>query len=203
MRIIGLTGGIAAGKSQVSSILKELGATIIDADIVAREIVQVGLPAWKQIKDQFGEEYLLANGEIDRKKLGKLVFSDKKALEKLNDITHPAIKESIDHRIDKLKDQGYNGVLVLDVALLLENGWETMVDEVWVVHAPVEHRVERLMARDNLSKEEALRRINSQMSQQERLGKAHKIIYNTSSFAHIRKQVEDIWNRIIKENNGV
>ena len=138
MKIIGLTGGIATGKSQVSSILSELGAIIIDADIVSREVVQKGLPAWQQIKDVFGEEYLLSNGELNRKKLGELVFSDPNALNKLNRITHPAIRAKIEDRINNLKAQGYEGIIVVDAALLLETGWETMVDQVWVVDAPIE-----------------------------------------------------------------
>ena len=202
MKVVGLTGGIAAGKSQVSSMLQELGAIIIDADAVAREIVQKGLPAWKQIKDGFGEEYLLPNGEIDREKLGELVFSHVNALARLNDITHPAIKDSIENRINKLKAQGYNGVVVVDAALLLEKGWETMVDEVWVVDAPTEQRIERLMARNRLSKDQALKRINSQMSQQERNDKAHWIILNSSDIDDLRKQVELIWNVTLREFYG-
>ena len=114
MKIIGLTGGIATGKSQVSSMLSELGAIIIDADIVAREVVQKGLPAWQQIKDEFGQEYLLSNGELNRKKLGKLVFTNPDALAKLNSITHPAIKGRIEDRINNLKAQGYEGIIVVD-----------------------------------------------------------------------------------------
>lgn len=200
MRVVGLTGGIAVGKSQVSSILGGLGAEIIDADIVAREIVKKGQPAWDKIRDRFGEEYLMENGEIDRKKLGKLVFSNKEALEELNHITHPAIKESIDEKISRLREQGYNGVVVVDAALLLEKGWETTMDEVWVVHAPKEQRIERLMARDNLTRDEALKRINSQMSQDEKLRRAHRIIYNESGMDSIEKQVGEIWNQILIEN---
>ncbi|NLI60426.1 MAG: dephospho-CoA kinase [Clostridiales bacterium] len=199
MRIIGLTGGIAAGKSQVSSMLMELGAVIIDADIVAREIVKKGLPAWKEIRDEFGEEYLLPDGEINRKKLGELVFSHADALAKLNDITHPAIKASIENSIDHLIAEDYQGIVVVDAALLLEKGWETMVDEVWVVDAPVEKTIERLMVRNNLSREQALSRINSQMSRQQRIDKADKIIYNNWDISSLREQVEENWYRVLKE----
>jgi len=201
MKIIGLTGGIATGKSQVSSILSELGAIIIDADIVSREVVQKGLPAWQQIKDVFGEEYLLSNGELNRKKLGELVFSDPNALNKLNRITHPAIRAKIEDRINNLKAQGYEGIIVVDAALLLETGWETMVDQVWVVDAPIEKRIERLMNRDNLTRDQALSRINSQMSQQERIAKADKIIYNNSDIDSLEKQVLRIWNETLEEIN--
>jgi len=201
MKIIGLTGGIATGKSQVSSMLSELGAIIIDADIVAREVVQKGLPAWQQIKDEFGQEYLLSNGELNRKKLGKLVFTNPDALAKLNSITHPAIKGRIEDRINNLKAQDFKGVVVVDAALLLETGWETMVDQVWVVDAPIEKRIERLMIRDNFTRDQALSRINSQMSQQERIAKADKIIYNNSDIDSLREQVQRIWNETLKEIN--
>lgn len=199
MRIIGLTGGIATGKSQVSSILSELGAMVIDADIVAREVVQKGLPAWQQLKDTFGEEYFLSNGELNRRKLGQLVFSHPDELAKLNSITHPAIKAKIEERINDLKVQGYNGIVVVDAALLLEAGWETMVDQVWVVDAPIEKRIERLMNRDNLTRDQALSRINSQMSQQERIAKADKIIYNNSNIDSLKEQVLRIWHETLKE----
>jgi|LSQX01.1.fsa_nt_gb dephospho-CoA kinase len=202
MKIIGLTGGIATGKSQVSSMLSELGAIIIDADIVAREVVQKGLPAWQQIKDEFGQEYLLSNGELNRKKLGKLVFTNPDALAKLNSITHPAIKGRIEDRINNLKAQDFKGVVVVDAALLLETGWETMVDQVWVVDAPMEKRIERLMIRDNFTRDQALSRINSQMSQQERIAKADKIIYNNSDIDSLREQVQRIWNETLKEINS-
>lgn len=199
MKIIGLTGGIATGKSQVSSILSELGAMVIDADIVAREVVQKGLPAWQQLKDTFGEEYFLSNGELNRRKLGQLVFSHPSELDKLNSITHPAIKAKIEERINDLKVQGYNGIVVVDAALLLEAGWETMVDQVWVVDAPIEKRIERLMNRDNLTRDQALSRINSQMSQQERIAKADKIIYNNSNIDSLKEQVLRIWHETLKE----
>ncbi|NLY60148.1 MAG: dephospho-CoA kinase [Clostridiales bacterium] len=202
MKIIGLTGGIATGKSQVSSILSQLGAIIIDADKVAREIVQKGLPAWQQIRDEFGEEYLLPNGEINRKKLGELVFSHPDALAKLNNITHPAIKARIEDQINHLKAQGYKGLVVVDAALLLETGWETMVDQVWVVDVSMEKRIERLMARDGLTRDQALSRINSQMSQQERIAKADIIIYNNSDINSLKEQVQRLWDQTQTEIVG-
>ena len=198
MRIIGLTGGIAAGKSQVSRILSELGAIIIDADVIAREIVEKGTSTWEEIRDEFGEEYFLADGSLNRKKLGKLVFSDKHALRKLTDITHPAIRNSIISRLDELKTQDYKGVVVVDAALLLEVGWDDLVDEVWVVDAPLEIRITRLMDRDGLSREEALNRINSQMTQEEKNEKADKIIKNESNMDNLEKQVERALEHTLK-----
>ena len=198
MRIIGLTGGIAAGKSQVSRILSELGAIIIDADVIAREIVEKGTSTWEEIRDEFGEEYFLADGSLNRKKLGKLVFSDKHALRKLNDITHPAIRNSIISRLDELKTQDYKGVVVVDAALLLEVGWDDLVDEVWVVDAPLKTRLSRLMDRDGLSREEALNRINSQMTQERKNEKADRIIKNEFNIDHLEKQVELAWEHTLR-----
>ncbi|NLJ41105.1 MAG: dephospho-CoA kinase [Clostridiales bacterium] len=198
MKVIGLTGGIASGKSLVSSILGDLGAIIIDADIIAREVVKKGSPTWDRIKEHFGVEYLLPNYEIDRKKLGQFVFSHAYALEELNRITHPAIMETIKEKINDLKNDGYNGIVVVDAALLLEKEWGFPVDEVWVVDAPTEQRIERLMARDHLSKEEALKRISSQMDRYKRHEKAHWIILNSTSFEDLKKQIEFLWGVIIK-----
>ena len=113
---------------------------VIDADIVAREVVQKGLPAWQQLKDDLVKSTFYQNGELNRRKLGQLVFSHPDELAKLNSITHPAIKAKIEERINDLKVQGYNGIVVVDAALLLEAGWETMVDQVWVVDAPIREK---------------------------------------------------------------
>ena len=198
MRIIGLTGGIAAGKSQVSRILSGLGAIIIDADAIAREIVEIGTATWEKIRDEFGKEYLQADGSLNRRKLGKLVFSDKNALKKLNEITHPAIRKCIMCRLEELKTQDYKGVVVVDAALLLDVGWDDLIDEVWVVDAPLKTRLSRLMDRDGLSREEALNRINSQMTQERKNEKADRIIKNEFNIDHLEKQVELAWEHTLR-----
>lgn len=105
MKIIGLTGGIATGKTTVAKMLADFGAVVIDADVIARKIMEKGMPVWEKVKETFGDEYLMDNGEIDRKKLGELVFTNRKALKKLNAITHPAIRQEIQLEIDKLSSE--------------------------------------------------------------------------------------------------
>ncbi|HZJ82832.1 MAG TPA: dephospho-CoA kinase [Clostridia bacterium] len=201
MKVIGLTGGIAAGKSKASSILLDLGALVIDADRIGRRILEKGSPAWKQVKDNFGEQYLLPGGEVDRRKLGELVFSHPPSLAMLNEITHPIIKESIETQINQLKAEGYEGMIVVEAALLLEKGWETITDEVWVVDAPKGHRIERIMVRDKLPREEAINRINSQMSQEEKIRRAHRVIYNKTDINNMEKQIKEIWKEVQGDKN--
>nr|PZN07956.1 MAG: dephospho-CoA kinase [Caldicoprobacter oshimai] len=193
MKVIGLTGGIACGKSTVSKMLADLGAAVIDADMVAREIMKKGTPVWQRIKETFGDQYLLPDGEIDRKKLGELVFANPEALKKLNSITHPAIQHQVLSEIDRLKSRGGYKAVVVDAALLIEAGWCDMVDEVWLVVADRETQIERLMKRNGLTRQQALNRINSQMDQDIKRRYADRIIDNSHEMEHTRKQVEQLW----------
>lgn len=197
MKVIGLTGGIATGKSTVSCMLRSLGAIIIDADLVAREIVEIGKPAWQEIKKKFGAEYLMPNGTIDRKKLGRLVFSNDKALEQLNGITHPYIRREIIEKIQRLGEEGKYRVVVIDAALLIETGWFDIVDEVWLVTADKEVQIGRLMNRDALTRQQALARVNSQMDQNRKKRYANKIIDNSFDIEYTRKQVEQLWDGLL------
>ncbi|MCX7781393.1 MAG: dephospho-CoA kinase [Negativicutes bacterium] len=196
MYIIGLTGGIASGKSTVSKQLGELGAYVVDADQIARDIVQPGEPAWKEIQRQFGPEILLADGSINRKKLGEIVFSDSEAREKLNRITHPRIELAALQAIEKAKAEGYN-IAVLDVPLLIESGWQRLVDAVWVVYTDRETQLLRLMNRDNLTREAALSRIRSQMSLDEKKNYADIVIDNSGGHKDTRRQVLAAWKAIL------
>lgn len=193
MKVIGLTGGIACGKSTVSKILAELGAAVIDADMIAREVMRKGTPVWQEVKETFGDEYLLPDGEIDRKKLGELVFSNPEALKKLNSITHPAIQKRVLSEIERLKLMSCYKAVVVDAALLIEAGWYDMVDEVWLVVADREAQIERLMKRNGLTRQQALNRINSQMAQEIKMRYADKIIDNSDGLEYTRKQVEQLW----------
>ncbi|MBM7582192.1 dephospho-CoA kinase [Caldicoprobacter guelmensis] len=193
MKIIGLTGGIACGKSTVSKILAELGAAVIDADMIAREVMRKGTPVWQEVKETFGDEYLQPDGEIDRKKLGELVFSNPEALKKLNSITHPAIQKRVLSEIERLKLMSCYKAVVVDAALLIEAGWYDMVDEVWLVVADREAQIERLMKRSGLTRQQALNRINSQMAQEIKMRYADKIIDNSDGLEYTRKQVEQLW----------
>jgi len=196
MKTIGLTGGIATGKSTVSAMLRELGAIILDADVIGRELMAPGQPAWEKVRERFGNEYLMPDGQIDRQKLGRLVFSDSSALKDLNDITHPLIKEYVGKELERLRKEGFQGIVVIDAALLFEAGWADIVDEVWVVTADSQTQIERLMKRNHYSREEAINRINSQMSQEEKVAKADKVIDNSSSIDDTLRQVKALWQEL-------
>ena len=153
MLVIGLTGGIGTGKSEVSRILRELGAAVIDADRVGHEAYRAGSPIWRELVATLGEGILTAAGEIDRRRLGAIVFGDREALAKLNAIMHPKMAEMMEEEIGEFRRRGTE-VVVVDAALLLEAGWDSLVEEVWVAYAPEEKVVDWLHRRNNLSEEE-------------------------------------------------
>lgn len=196
MKVIGLTGGIASGKSTVSKMLVDLGAAVIDADRIAREVMKKGTPVWQKVREAFGDEYLLPNGEIDRKKLGEFVFSNDKALKTLNSITHPAIYDEILSEIERLKAKGQSKAIVVDAALLIEAGLCDIVDEVWLVVVDRESQIMRLMRRNGLTRQQALNRINSQMDQDMKKRYADRVIDNSYDVEHIRKQVKQLWEEL-------
>ncbi|ORX23545.1 dephospho-CoA kinase [Thermoanaerobacterium sp. PSU-2] len=198
MKVIGLTGGIASGKSTVSSILKSLGAVIIDADVVSREIMIKGTDTYNILVSVFGREILRKDGEIDRRKLGNLVFADKEKLNKLNEITHPEIIKRIKDIIEEERKKGKEKAIVLDAALLIEMKLFNMVDEVWLVVVDKKTQIRRLMKRDNLSYKDALNRIKSQMSIEDKMKYADFIINNCKDFNAIKRQVELLWGRFSK-----
>jgi len=193
--IIGLTGGIASGKSTISKILKDLGAHIIDADIIARKVVGKGQKAYNKIVQSFGEEILQDDGELNRKKLGDIVFSDKTKLDLLNRITHPEIISSIDEEISCVKAKGYK-MIVLDAAILLELGLQNMVDSVWLVVVSKETQVKRLMERDKLSLDEAEKRINSQLKNEEKIKYADQIIGNEKTIEEVKEDVVKLFSNL-------
>ncbi|GAQ25931.1 dephospho-CoA kinase [Tepidanaerobacter syntrophicus] len=197
MTVIGLTGGIASGKSTVTALLKEKGAVIIDADKIAREIMSKGEPAWFEVLNYFGDEILNDDrSDIDRKKLAHIVFSDKAKLEVLNNITHPKIIEEIKRQVEEYKKAGKK-IIVIDAALLIETGLDKIADEVWVVAANEDIQLQRLMAREkDITKDEALKRIKSQMPLAEKLKFADRVIDNNSSIEETKKQVDKMWTKI-------
>ncbi|MGI6188805.1 MAG: dephospho-CoA kinase [Clostridiales bacterium] len=197
MIIIGLTGGIASGKTTVAKMLADLGAVIIDADVVARRVMAKGMPVWERVRETFGKEYMTDNGDIDRKKLGELVFADRKALEKLNAITHPVIRWEILQEINRLASKKCCQVVVVDAALLIEAGWTEIADEVWLVVADKETQINRLRQRNGLSREQAMNRINSQMDQETKKKYADKVINNSHDIEHTRRQVERLWQELL------
>ena len=190
--VIGLTGGIATGKSEVSCILRELGATIIDADRLGHEAYQPQTPIWQDVVDTFGEEILQSTGEIDRRRLGTIVFSDPDARKKLNSIMHPKMAEMIHEKIGQLR-HGETRVVVLEAALLVEAGWDSLVDEIWVTSSSEERVVKRLRQRNDLSEEEISARISSQIRFEARSRRAQVEVRNTGSMEDLRKEVESLW----------
>ncbi|HWQ30975.1 MAG TPA: dephospho-CoA kinase [Negativicutes bacterium] len=194
--VIGLTGGIASGKSTVSAKLKELGAAVIDADIVAREVVSKGQIAYNRIVQSFGEDILLPSGQINRKKLGSIVFSDKDKLSLLNSITHPEIISRVQDMIRELKAAGEK-VIVVDAAILIEMGLYKYVDSVWVVAVDRETQIKRMIERDRFDYKEAENRISSQFTNEMRRKYADVIIDNSKSVEEVGKRLEELWNNII------
>lgn len=195
-RVIGLTGGIASGKSLVSGYLRELGAQIVDADEIARQVVQPGKPALREIVAEFGESVLNTDGTLNRKKLGLLVFSDPEKLDRLNLITHPYILAEIRRVLERFRASSTCRVIVLDVPLLFEVGLELLVDEVWVVAVDYPTQLKRLIKRDNLTEDEARRRIVSQMPLGEKIKRAQYVIDNRFSLEETKQQVKKLWDRV-------
>ena len=197
MLVIGLTGGIASGKSSVSKILSDLGAAIIDADAIARTIVEPGKPALRQIIQHFGEAIIQADGSLNRRKLGDIVFADSVQREKLENITHPAIWQEVNRQVTAAQAMG-SKVAVLDVPLLFETGWDKKVDSVWVVYVQRQTQIERLMKRDNLTQSKAEQRIDSQLSLEIKIQRADVIIDNSGTPDETRYQVAAAWHELMK-----
>lgn len=197
MKVIGLTGGIATGKSTVSNYLRKLGGTIIDADIVAREIVEKGQPALKEIVDFFGKGVIDSDGNLKRKKLGSIVFGDLDKLQVLNNITHKRIIERIEEKIDSYRHLNNLNAIFIDAALLIEMKMYILTDEIWLVDTNREIQLKRLMLRDNLSFEEAIDRINSQMPLEQKREYADIIIDNSKDFDYLKKQVEALYSKML------
>lgn len=192
--IIGLTGGIASGKSTVSAYLAELGAIIIDADKIAHEIMEKGKTAYWQVIEAFGREILAENGEIDRSRLGKIVFNELEKKKILEEITHPQVIREMREKIEEYRAE--NKVIVLDIPLLFEAGLEFMVDEIWVVYVDRGTQLQRLMARDGLSYEEANKRIQAQMSLEKKRDLADFVINNKGNIEDLKRQVLLKWREI-------
>ncbi|CAG1065967.1 dephospho-CoA kinase [uncultured bacterium] len=190
--IVGLTGGIATGKSLVAGELKKCGAAIIDADRIAREVVEQGKPAYDDIVKEFGRSVLKADGGLDRKTLANIVFNDKAALEKLNQITHPRIRERIREEARRLSAEGER-LIVLDVALLIEMGVKYEVEKIIVVYSEAGQQLERLMKRDSLTEAEAKKRLSCQMDIKEKLKYADYVIDNSGAIESTLEQAKELF----------
>ena len=186
MRIIGVTGGIGSGKSTVSKILASFGAQIIDADRLAKEIVNKGEKALDEIVDSFGASVLDSEGNLDRKKLSDIVFKDKHKLENLNKITHSHVAQKIIEKINSLND---NEVAVVDAPIPIKHGFLDVVNEIWAVTADKEVRIKRVMERSGLTYNEVEDRINSQLSDDFYKSISETVIINNGSVEELRQQV--------------
>ncbi|KAG8972317.1 hypothetical protein FRC05_010159 [Tulasnella sp. 425] len=198
MLVVGLTGGIASGKSSVSRLLAARQIPLIDADIIAREVVAPGTPGLTQIIREFGGDVLQPNGTLDRLKLGQIIFSDEVKRKKLNAIIHPAVRKEMFWRVVRCWMKGEK-VCVVDVPLLIEAGLWKFVGKVVVVYCSREIQLQRLMGRDKFSREDALSRINAQMSLAEKLDFADQVVDNSGSMHDLEQQVNALIARFDKE----
>ena len=203
--IIGLTGGIVSGKTSVAIKFRELGAKIIDADKIAREIVQPGEAAWKKIVHYFGHAVLLDNNQINRAKLAvtdvsgsdNTNFNNPQAMAELNKITHPIIIDHIKIKIAELKRNNMNKtVCIVDAPLIYETGIERLMDKIIVVYISKSEQINRLIKRDKMTREEAVKKIESQISIEKKREWADYIIDNQSSFEETEQQIKKIWHDI-------
>jgi dephospho-CoA kinase len=196
---VGLTGGIATGKSTVSRLFVECGARLIDADVLAREVVTPRQPAWRKIAETFGSEMLRPDGTLDRDRLGKVVFGDPKQLEKLNAIVHPHVAAAQEQKSREIAGKDPHAVIVYDAALLIEAGAHMRMDKIIVVTADEQTQLARLKARDHLSTEEAKRRIAAQMRLAEKVKVADYVVDGTLPLEQLRKEVQRIYDELKRQ----
>lgn len=207
--VIGLTGGIASGKTTVSDYLKSLGVCVIDADEVAHEVTSPGSVGLQKVSEEFGDHILTEEGSLNRKKLGEIVFGDKEALSRLNAIVHPLVIDKMTkmlrqfdycHRALAGDEYGYEApCVVLDVPLLFEAGMENLCDEVWVVAVDEDTQIKRLIERDGYSVDEAIRRVKAQMPLEEKVRRAHKVVDNTGTIEDTRRQVDELFEDVVRK----
>jgi dephospho-CoA kinase len=197
MKVIGLTGGIASGKSSVAIILEKCGAVVVDADQLAREVVSPGEPAYQAIVEAFGSTVVRPDGTLNRTALGRIVFADAAARNVLEKITHPRIAERAALRIEDERSRGTR-VLFYMVPLLIEAGLTSLVDEIWLVSVDNNVQIDRLMKRDDISREEALRKIASQMPLREKAAFADVIIDNNGLPDETAQNVALEWQRLLE-----
>jgi dephospho-CoA kinase len=199
---VGLTGSIGVGKSFVASVFVELGCHVLDADLTAREVVMPGTPGLGSLTQAFGEEILNTDGTLDRKRLGALVFANETQRQRLNHILHPFIIARQDEILREWELEDPNGIGMVDAALMIESGGYKRFDKLIVVHCRPEVQLERLMLRDKLSRAEAERRINSQMSQEEKQKFADYLIDTSDGFDLTRARTVEVFNQLIRVIRG-
>jgi dephospho-CoA kinase len=197
--LVGLTGGIATGKSTVSAMFAHLGARVIDADLLAREVVMPGQPAHEGIVREFGPAVLQPDGQLDRKRLGDIVFAAPERRKRLEALTHPAIRRRQERILSALEEEAFEGLVLWDAALLIEGGGAKAMDRVVVVLTDPETELRRLVARDGLDEAAARRRIESQMPVADKARHADHVIDNTGSRADTERQVKSVHGKLMGE----
>lgn len=198
MKILGLTGGIASGKSTVSRHLLGLGAAIIDTDRIAYELAMPHRPLWEAYLDHFGTGILLPDNTLDRKAIGQKVFRDAMERRWVDDTAHPMIRKTVENQLETCKESG-TSVAVLDVPLLFEVGWDSLAESVWVVYVPPAIQLSRLMLRDECDEISARNRIHSQLDMEEKRRRADVVIDNSGTWKETEKQVNDAWRSLNRE----
>jgi len=196
LRVVGLTGGIASGKSTAAKLLGELGAQVIDADVLGHEAYNPGTSAFRAVVQAFGEDIVAEDGSINRRALGGKVFGNDVALKRLTDIVWPEIRRLAELEIHKIRGENPTAVIVLEAAVLFEAGWEDIADEIWVVVVEPEIAIERAMQRDGADRSAIEARINSQLSNEERTAKAHLIIDNSEDEEALVSRVKAAWKHV-------
>ena len=195
MKIIGLTGGIGSGKSTVARFLAEQGAVIVDADKVGHEVLSANSEVKQQLIATFGSDIITNSGEIDRKKLGDIVFTNSEARARLNQTIHPAIHGTVKAQLEEYRQQGV-AIVVIDAALLLDAGWTPLMDAVWVTVAPEATIIRRLRERTGLSEAESQARIQAQLSSAERIKHADVVIDTDCNLDELRLKIKELWQRL-------
>ncbi|TCZ75287.1 dephospho-CoA kinase [Paenibacillus albiflavus] len=193
---LGLTGGIACGKSTVANMLKARGAILIDADVIAREVVEPGQPGLLQLVQHFGREIILPDGRLDRKALGGIVFGDEAKRKELNNILHPSIRKEIRNRMEKYAISDPDKLIVVDIPLLYESGYDSMFEQIMVVYVPREIQLKRLIHRDGFTQAEAEARLNTQVPIEDKKNLADVLIDNSGSLDTTEAQIEAFWKGI-------
>jgi dephospho-CoA kinase len=200
MLTIGITGGIGCGKSAVIAILRELGATVIDADKVAHSVYEPGRPGYGEVLAAFGEGILAPDRTIDRAKLGPIVFADPAGLKRLTDIVWPRTFERMREMVAEIRARGERGLIVVEAAVLVEANWNPLFDEIWLVTAPRERVIERVQLQRGMKPEQTEARIRAQLSDDERRKHATLVIANDGTIEELRAKLKSLWAQALERN---
>jgi dephospho-CoA kinase len=200
--LLGVTGGIACGKTTVTNILEELGAPLIDFDLIARQVVEPGTHALRKIVVYFGKQVLREDGALDRKKLSKIVFQDFEKKKILEGFTHPPIYKEFFKQVNKITEKDPAAVIQVVVPLLIELNLQYMFHKVLVVYIPEDQQIKRLIKRDGITKDEAANMLRAQLPSHKKVGYADFVVYNQGPVEETRKQVVDIWEELQRQSTG-